>query len=110
MTPDQWHGLVDVLLQDIELTRADVDAAYAEGYAHGHADGFEAGYAASEQYWAEHWSMIARNIRANAGRPTYSARRKAELEAAKPREGDFMGQLSRDEYMNQFNRSGERAA
>lgn len=53
----------------------------------------------AEQDMAAHWAELSRRIRADAVRWTpYAERRRAELERAKPKPGDYTGQLTSEEY------------
>lgn len=71
----------------------------AEQHAIGYAEGFEAGYAAAHAEVAEWWGQLARKIRGAANNWTpYAERRRRELEWAKPRRGDYTGQLTPAEY------------
>ena len=71
----------------------------AEQHAIGFAEGFEAGYAAAHAEVAGWWALLAQKIRADANRSTpYAERRRRELEWAKPRLGDYTGQLTAAEY------------
>lgn len=70
----------------------------AWAYQCGYSDGFEAGRRAAEVDLDRHWVVVSRNVRANARRPTYSERRRRELERARPKPSDFTGALSEAEY------------
>lgn len=85
----------------IALTAADAKHLEHErrfAYRCGFGDGFEAGRRAAETELDRHWVMVSRNVRAHAGRPSYSERRRRELEWVKPSPGDFTGRLTAEEY------------
>ncbi|HZU54824.1 MAG TPA: hypothetical protein VFA06_03040 [Actinocrinis sp.] len=69
-----------------------------EQFDFGYAEGYEAGYAAAHSDMAEWFALVSRLVRQRAGHPAYAERAEAEAEWVKPREGDYLGRLSREQY------------
>lgn len=91
------HSLINTL----ESQRAEIerirDEAWRDGFICGFDAGHEVGYGAAEHEMDVAWAEVARRVRA-LGSPTsqtHSERRAAELDACRPRPGDFPG-LERD--------------
>jgi len=80
---------------------AERERSWREGYAHGDHDGYERGYHAAHQEMADWFAPVSRLVRQRAGHPSYAERAAAEAEWAKPREGDYMGRLTREQYFGQ---------
>lgn len=82
----------------LRLEAVERERSWREGFERGYHDGLDAGYRRAYEEIEEHWAMVARNIRAHVGRPSYSERRRRELEWARPKVGDFTGRLTPAEY------------
>jgi flagellar biosynthesis/type III secretory pathway protein FliH len=93
------HELVNTLAaQRAEVERVR-DEAWRDGFTAGFDAGHDVGYGAAEHEMNVVWAEVARRVRA-LGSPTsqtYSERRAAELDACRPRAGDFPG-LERDPH------------
>lgn len=98
MTPEQFAELVRQLLEELVTVPRRITEAYRDGMAEGIEIGKRIGAEQAGRSMFEHWAMVARNIRAHAGQPTYSERRAAELEWVKPKPGDYTGRLTAEEY------------
>jgi hypothetical protein len=100
VTRQQLAWLVQALLDDLVMAPARIAAAYTDGVAEGIELGIRIGAEQAEREMAEAWARVADQVRETASprSRTFAGRRAAEIEAAKPRPGDYTGQLSEAEY------------
>jgi len=96
--PWRISRLVSELLAVWAAAAAERDQIRREGYEAGFADGKEAGAVEAEREMDQSWKQLARRIRGDVDRCSFATRRAAELEWTKPRQGDFTGRLTPDEY------------
>jgi hypothetical protein len=84
------HNTISILLDQLaEAQRQLAEVARDE---------WENGRLAAHREHAEWFALVSRLVRQRAGEPSHAERAAAERERVKPREGDFMGRLSREQY------------
>lgn len=79
------------LVDDLDGQQRRAEDAFRAGVEIGFDHGYAVGHAHAERDMDVPWTQLSRRIRGGANATEFAARRAAELEACKPRPGDFPG-------------------
>jgi flagellar biosynthesis/type III secretory pathway protein FliH len=91
-------AIISDLIRDLQAAGQRAARAYQEGLAEGVERGKRIGAQQEAAEMHAHWCQVARAVRASAQDTPYHERRRRQLEAARPKPGDYTGRLSPEEY------------